>query len=508
MPTRPLAAIAAAAYLHKTVIKAGCAYKWRVPSSDRKHRAEKQRILAAMYRTIPVFALLLLVSLILIAWLVPSRVIALAVLALVALVVYVAACVRAERRRGEIARKLADVFRQVERGDFNGSVSLPLSSPDTKQIESSLDSMLRSLKERNRGQGSRLDQMDAVLSGMIEGVLATDSSGRVVLANRAACRMLSRSESGLVGHGLLETVRYPALRAAIEQSVITAVPRTVEITTIENHPRHILASVSALGGAATGGLAVVMHDVTELRKMETMRRDFVANVSHELKTPLAVIKACAETLSLGALHDPAVNEDFVRQIENQADQLDRHVQQLMELSRVQSGQAPLDLAPVDLNRMAEDVVRRFAAEAEKRKISLTLVPSPQVVVECDEDTLVSALNNLVSNALRYTSAGGSVAIHVRTEDDSAILEVVDTGIGIAPEFHERVFERFFRVDKSRSRTEGGTGLGLAIVKHRIQAIGGKVELESRVGKGSRFRVRIPGGNPGQSGAVSPWEPGG
>lgn len=456
-----------------------------------------------MIRTIPAFTSLLLSTLILVAWFVPSQVVALIVLGATAMVLYAAACLRNDRKWKGLAERLVAVFRRVSEGDFDDSAIFREGSPETREIETSLDAMLKSLRERHLGQSSRLDQMDAVLSGMIEGVLATDAAGTVVLANQAACRMLSLRESELVGHGLLGTVRYPALRQALEESVGSFVPRAVEITTIEHPPRHILANVTVLGGAASGGLAVVLHDVTDLRKMETMRRDFVANVSHELKTPLAVIKACAETLALGALHDPEVNEEFVRQIENQADQLDRQVQQLMELSRVQSGQATPEFAAVDLSRMGEDVVRRFAAEAEKRKVTLSLDAAERLVLETDEDAVMSALNNLVGNALRHTPEGGSVTIIVRREDAFAILEIVDTGIGIAPEYHERVFERFFRVDRSRSKSEGGAGLGLAIVKHRIQGIGGKVELESRVGKGSRFRVRIPFRKPSRQGGISP-----
>lgn len=374
--------------------------------------------------------------------------------------------------------------RQSERGPRFLSQSGELIARALGEAGDETESRIRILDER-------ISQMESMLAGMIEGVVVTDADGRVVFANEAACAMVSRSREELIGYRLLDQVRYLSLRTAVEESQLTRTTRTTELETINNPRRLIVANVSPINAPSRGGLAIVLHDVTEVRKLETMRRDFVANVSHELKTPLSVIKACAETLLMGALHDDQANTGFVQQIEDQAEMLDQQVQRLLELSQAQSGQAIIDIQPVDLAGACRQVVESFHAEAEKRQLTLVADTPDSFVVDTDEDAVHTVLNNLVSNALRYTPIGGSVVVRTRKKPGQAIIEVADTGIGIAADARERVFERFFRVDKARSRDQGGTGLGLAIVKHRMQALGGSVELESQVGKGSTFRVRFP-----------------
>jgi two-component system phosphate regulon sensor histidine kinase PhoR len=358
-------------------------------------------------------------------------------------------------------------------------------------VAAALTAMGESLGNRDSNLTERIAQMDAMLGSMIEGVIATDAEGRVLLANEAACDMLSRPSRELVGHRLMDTVRYTSLRTAVEEAQLTRTARTTEVETFAGPRRLLLASVTALSAPSRGGLAVVMHDITEVRKMETMRRDFVANVSHELKTPLAVIKACAETLLMGALHDDHVNTGFVEQIETQADSLDQQVQRLLDLSQAQSGAAEIEIQPVDINGACRQVVDAFLAEAEKRNVELVVEASGELLVDSDEDVVHAILNNLISNALRYTPAGGRVNVGTSRTSQQVVIEVRDTGIGIAPENQERVFERFFRVDKSRSRDQGGTGLGLAIVKHGAQSLGGSIELKSQIGKGSTFRLVLP-----------------
>ncbi len=344
---------------------------------------------------------------------------------------------------------------------------------------------------RDRGLAERISQMEAMLAGMIEGVVVTDFDGCVLLANEAAANMFSRPRTELIGRRLLDMVRNSSLRAAVEEVLLTRTSHTTELETFAKPRRLIVANVTALNAPSRGGLAIVLHDVTEVRKLETMRRDFVANVSHELKTPLAVIKACAETLLMGALHDQQANTGFVQQIENQAEMLDQQVQRLLELSQAQSGQAAIDIQPVDLNAACRQIVNSFLADAERRQVTLVAETPGVLIAKTDEDAVHTVLNNLVSNALRYTPVSGNVVVRTRMEPGHAIIEVVDTGIGIAADDQERVFERFYRVDKARSRDQGGTGLGLAIVKHRMQALGGSVELDSQVGKGSTFRVLFP-----------------
>ena len=237
----------------------------------------------------------------------------------------------------------------------------------------------------------------------------------------------------------------------------------------------------------------MLRDVTDLHALENMRRDFVANVSHELKTPLASIKAYAETLRLGAIDDKDKNVQFVTQIETQAELLNLQIQDLLEIARVESGSSAFNIENIDINQLCRRSAQDLQAQADQRKVKLLLdVDQHPIIAKAEANGVTTIINNLISNAIHYTPAEGQVTVRTRLNGGRVQIEVSDTGIGISPEQQVRVFERFYRVDKARSRDEGGTGLGLAIVKHLTQAFDGQVELESQIGKGSTFRVFLPG----------------
>ena len=234
-----------------------------------------------------------------------------------------------------------------------------------------------------------------------------------------------------------------------------------------------------------------MHDVTGIRQLETMRRDFVANVSHELKTPLSVIKAYAETLKMGAINDQERNIEFVDQIELQASLLDRQIRDLMQIAQIESGQANLEITVLDMNALCRECHQQLRAIASKREIDFSLELDDQTLnVTGDAQAFRAILTNLISNALQYTPQG-SVTIRSELQNKRVAVEVIDTGIGISLGQQTRIFERFYRADKARSRDMGGTGLGLAIVKHLTTALGGEISVESKIGKGSVFRVEFP-----------------
>jgi two-component system phosphate regulon sensor histidine kinase PhoR len=240
-------------------------------------------------------------------------------------------------------------------------------------------------------------------------------------------------------------------------------------------------------------VVLVLHDVSELRRLENLRHEFVANVSHELKTPLAAIKAYAETLRLGAVNDRENNLGFVVRIEEQADRLHQLILDTLQIARVESGREAFDIANIPVAGAVDACVAQLAGEAQLKNITLRIQPPVQPLsVRADEDGLRTILENLVDNAIKYTPENGEVVLRWWPENSSVVLEVRDTGIGIAAKDQGRIFERFFRVDQARSRELGGTGLGLSIVKHLAQAFGGSVSLMSELGKGSRFLVRIPG----------------
>jgi len=344
-------------------------------------------------------------------------------------------------------------------------------------------------------------QLRAVLSGMAEGVIAVDGRRRLLFANAAADRLFGL-DAAAVGRLVAELIRSPGVQRAVEATLAGPGPHRGEVgVTDRGAPplapaeRVLAVQGTALPGSPPSGAVLVFHDITELRRLEHMRQDFVANVSHELKTPLASIKAYTETLLDWALHDEEVNVRFLQQIDEQADRLNRLILDLLSLARLESGHetfdhGPLPLAPT-VRRCVE--VHRDRAEAKGLAFGVDLGPvDDRALVLADEEAIRQILDNLIDNAIKYTPEGGRVRVAGRPDPDGRIaLEVADSGVGIPRDDLPRVFERFYRVDKARSRAMGGTGLGLAIVKHLAQSLGGQVSVASRPGEGSTFTVRLP-----------------
>ncbi len=392
----------------------------------------------------------------------------------------------------------SEAARRIGIGQYQNSYRLKNRRDEWGELANAFDQMQDEITRREDRLVENTQRLQAVLSSMIEGVVGLDSNGVVMLANDAACKMFSLSTADLKGRKLLDIVRNPELRQAIETAQDQRTFSKAEFETLTAPKRRLKARVSVLANPSVrnpepqAGVAVVVHDVTELRQLETMRQDFVANVSHELKTPLSSIKAYAETLRLGAIHDQAKNLHFVERIEKEAELLSRQILDLLELARVESGTAVFRIVEVYLNDVCRQCVEQLSPNAQEGQVELrTNLSERSLVVQADADAVATILKNLVVNAIHYTPAGGQVTIETGQEGDQAVMRVVDTGIGIAPDQQTRVFERFYRVDRARSRDKGGTGLGLAIVKHLSQAFGGTVQLESQIGKGSRFTVRLP-----------------
>lgn len=261
--------------------------------------------------------------------------------------------------------------------------------------------------------------------------------------------------------------------------------------------RTVALTASPLAGMSGAGVVLVLHDVTDLRRLERVRREFASNVSHELKTPLTHIQAYADTLAEGALDDPEHSRKFLGRIIEQTERLQALIVDLLRLAQIESQEEAVQLEPLELADAAARCVEEHEAAAHASGVTLTIRCDDRPVIEADGAGLQQVFDNLLDNALKYTPAGGSVSVTVRAEEGWAVLEVADTGIGIARDEQARIFERFYRVDKARARSVGGTGLGLAIVKHLVQVYGGRVELSSELGRGSRFTIRIPvfGGEP-------------
>ncbi len=358
-----------------------------------------------------------------------------------------------------------------------------------------LPRLARQMAEQERDH----QQLRAVLSGMAEGVLAIDARKRLLFANPAAARLFGLKADSL-GRPLAELVRSLPIQEAIEAPLNGSGAYRREVVLPARGPsetaseRVLALRGSPLPGATPTGAILVVHDVTDLRRLERMRQDFVANASHELKTPLASIKAYTESLIEWALEDPEHNVKFLEQIDEQADRLNLLVQDLLSLARLESGQPIFDHQPMVLGPVARRIAEshRDRAEAKGLRYEVALgVLGEEIVVRADEEAIRQLLDNLIDNAIKYTPEGGQVRVSARRGEGQVALEVADTGVGIPRDDLARIFERFYRVDKARSRELGGTGLGLSIVKHLVQSLGGSVGVTTRLGSGSRFTVGLP-----------------
>jgi two-component system phosphate regulon sensor histidine kinase PhoR len=328
------------------------------------------------------------------------------------------------------------------------------------------------------------DRFEAILGHMAEAVIALDSDDRVQLANRAALELLEVPEV-VLGQPVVDLVRAPPF-ADLLPKIRAQGKASTELTVGKMGNRQVLARGSRL--EATSGIVLVMLDVTEMRRLEAVRRDFVANVSHELRTPISIIRANAETLLDGALTDPERGPGFAHAIMRSAERLGRIVSDLLDLSRIESGQLQARLRPLPIAEVAVRVVDSLQIQARARSITLTQNVPEDLEPLCDEDALEQILTNLVENAIKYTPEGSHVDVSAAAEGGRVRIDVRDDGPGIEPRHRPRVFERFYRVDPGRSRDMGGTGLGLSIVKHLVEAQQGTVELLDHEPQGSVFRV--------------------
>jgi len=368
------------------------------------------------------------------------------------------------------------------------------------QVAPELESRIERLEEERH-------QLQAVLSGMAEGVVAVDSRRRLVFANPAAERLFGLGPDAN-GRLVAELIRVPPVQDAVAATLAGGEPYRGEVVVpgrglaAANPALALAVQGTPLPGSPPSGAVLVFHDVTELRRLERMRQDFVANASHELKTPLASIKAYTETLLDWALHDDEVNGRFLGLIDEQVDRLNALIHDMLSLSKLESGQEPYRHEPTALAPVVRRCVEGQRDRAEAKGLALGLAIDrleDDVLVRADAEALRQILDNLIDNAIKYTAAGGSVEVGARLDGDEVVLSVADTGVGIPRDDLPRIFERFYRVDKARSREIGGTGLGLSIVKHLVQSLGGQVQVESRSGLGSTFIVRLARVDPAAGG---------
>jgi len=334
-------------------------------------------------------------------------------------------------------------------------------------------------------------RLQAVLSSMVEGVLVLDRECKVLLMNAAIERMFLLEESTVLGRPLIEVFRHRPLHQLVQKVLESGADQSEEVVMFVPEERifTVQASVSEKGGVAA---VLVFHDVSNLKRLERIRKDFVANVSHELRTPLTSIKGYIEALIDGAKDDPQKCVEFLGIIQRHADQLNALLADLLQLSTIESGQYQWQRGTVSISHLIDKAVHLLRPQADKKGQTISIGSSEGVgPVTGDADKLIQVLINLIDNAVKYTPKGGRITVEARQRPGDVELTVSDTGIGIPPMEIPRIFERFYRVDRARSREMGGTGLGLSIVKHIVEAHGGKVSVESQFGKGSRFIVTLP-----------------
>jgi two-component system phosphate regulon sensor histidine kinase PhoR len=339
-------------------------------------------------------------------------------------------------------------------------------------------------------------QLRTVLGGMVEGVIALDAEERILFANDCAADLLELGPQAAAGRKLWEVVRQRPLQEVVQRALDRPEPCRQELSWNGAATRSLTVHAARLPGPPPRGVVLVLHDTSELRRLERLRQDFVANVSHELKTPLAVIKACVETLMEGAMDDREHRGRFLEQLAEQADRLHALILDLLSLARIESGTEVFELESVELGPAVAACLERHRARADAKGQLLEAQP-PQgpgdldLAAWADTEAVGQILDNLVDNAVKYTPTGGSIRVRWQSAGDQVCLEVEDTGIGIPEQDLPRIFERFYRVDKARSRELGGTGLGLSIVKHLVQAMQGTIRASSRPGEGTCFTIQLP-----------------
>lgn len=363
------------------------------------------------------------------------------------------------------------------------------------ELARSFNHMSTCLDTRIRQPEEDRQQLRMILSGMVEGVLALDAEQNILFVNERAEQLLSLPAQTAAGRKLWEVVRRPPFQDIVKHALTRPEPHVEEVSWPGTRTQTLTVHAARLPGIPPRGAILVLHDTTELRRLERVRQEFVANVSHELKTPLSVISACIETLLDGAVEDPAHRGPFLERIAEQAHRLHMLILDLLSLARIESGTEAFELKAVPLEPLIAACIEKHRALAESRKQTLRSHSWPSAPSACvawgDEEAIGQILDNLVDNALKYTPEGGQVEIGCHRDGEELCVEVRDTGIGIPEKDLPRIFERFYRVDRARSREMGGTGLGLSIVKHLAQALRGSVEARSKLGAGTVFEVRLP-----------------
>ena len=388
-------------------------------------------------------------------------------------------------------RRIEQLVRQVGRGEQPRTFLIE-GADEARRVAVALEDILTRQRELDRQIGERASGQKAILSALQDGLLVVDSHRRIALTNRAFCELFGVGESSL-GAPLLESVRQPAVEQIVTETLQRRGPSQGEISVAGREFQMTSVPMGNNGGEITGAV-LLFHDINELKRVDQIRRDFVANVSHELRTPLSILRGYIETL----LDDPKMPRTecvrILEVMEQHSQRLGLLANDLLTLAQLESGSSTLRLNEIDLTQFFAGLVRDWKKKFSAKGLNAIVdVSSDCSIIRADEARLREVLDNLLDNAVKYSSKNGRIRLRAERISDAIALTVSDDGIGIGQEDLPRIFERFYRADKARSRELGGTGLGLSIVKHIAQLHGGRAEAESELGKGTTVRVILPGG---------------
>ncbi len=380
--------------------------------------------------------------------------------------------------------RFTGVIRKIAEGD-QPVTDLPKDEPGLEELSNAVTLLAGSERERTIKVETERARLAAVLERMTDGVLIADADGRVLFSNPAAGRLFENPDP--IGRTVAEVIRHYKLVEAWRRC---QQERELHSESVEIPNRRLFLQLVVIPEQDTGGSLLLVQDLTRVRRLETVRRDFVSNLSHELRTPLASLKALTETLRGGAMQDPKAAAHFLESIETEVDAMTQMAGELLELTRIESGQLPLEFKPVPAYELLHTAVERMQAQAVRAGLTLRLESGQEETeVRADSPRLEQVLVNLIHNAIKFTKPGGEVVLSAGTEAGFVRFSVKDSGVGIPADELERIFERFYKADRARS--SGGTGLGLSIARHIVEAHGGKIWAESVEGKGSTFFFTIP-----------------
>ena len=391
--------------------------------------------------------------------------------------------------------QMKDMAKRFASGDFSQSLSMP-SATELAELAKALNEMAQQLSSRIDTITEDKNQIQAILYSMIEGVMAVDAEGRIVSLNKAGADFLDIEQVQAVGRNVEEIVRNPELQQFVQNTLYGEdLSAATDILVINDGERFLQLHGTSLTDSKgqRSGAVIVLYDITRIHKLEEVRRDFVANVSHELKTPITSIKGFVETLQEGALDKPQEATRFLEIIARHADRLNAIVDDLLSLSQLEedSEKRRLFFENTYLRPVLASAVELSKIKAEKKNITVELICDESIAVKINSALIEQAVLNLVDNAIKYSNDNSNVKISVQKQKKDILISVCDKGCGIEKQHLSRIFERFYVVDKSRSRKLGGTGLGLSIVKHISQVHGGCVTVESKVNEGSTFTIHLP-----------------